>query len=102
MVVREMCHPTLSRRPVPLFNLSFRENGGGFDERKRSASPRGRGAGDLSGGALGTRARRATSDLRLVRERVGTLRQVVVRERGHVAVVWAAAALALFLLVRYG
>ncbi|MFS2293349.1 MAG: hypothetical protein FWJ90_11695 [Actinomadura sp.] len=48
------------------------------------------------------RARRATSDLRLVRARIGTLRQVVVRERGHVAVVWAAAALALFLLVRYG
>ncbi|XRQ16147.1 hypothetical protein ACN3XK_36350 [Actinomadura welshii] len=48
------------------------------------------------------RARRATSDLRLVRGRIGVLRQAVARERGHVAMVWGAAALALFVFVRYG
>ncbi|TDB96217.1 hypothetical protein [Actinomadura sp. 7K534] len=48
------------------------------------------------------RARRAVSDLRLSRQRITGLRQVVARERGHVAMIWAAAALALFLAIRYG
>ena len=47
------------------------------------------------------RARRAMSDLRLSRRRIVGLRQVAARERGHVAMIWAAA-LALFLVVRYG
>ncbi|MFG2091057.1 MULTISPECIES: hypothetical protein [unclassified Spirillospora] len=48
------------------------------------------------------RARRAVWDLRLSRRRIVGLRQAAARERGHVAMIWAVAALALFLAVRYG
>lgn len=48
------------------------------------------------------RARRAVSDLRLSRRRIGSLRQVAVRERGQVTVIAAVAGLTLYVAVRYG
>ncbi|GAA1825812.1 MULTISPECIES: hypothetical protein [Actinomadura] len=48
------------------------------------------------------RARRSVTDLRLSRRRTSTLRQTAARERGHVLVITAVAALAFFLAVRYG
>ncbi|WP_433469010.1 hypothetical protein ACQPZP_18280 [Spirillospora sp. CA-142024] len=48
------------------------------------------------------RARRAALDMRQSRRRAVTLRQTVVKERGQVMAITAVAALALFLVVRYG
>ncbi|GAA1875468.1 hypothetical protein [Actinomadura bangladeshensis] len=48
------------------------------------------------------RARRSVTDLRLSRRRTSTLRQTAARERGHVLMISAVAALAFFLAVRYG
>jgi hypothetical protein len=96
-----MCRPTLSVAPDPLFNLSCRGNGGGFMS----------GDGLLILGLVALavymgvhweRARRAASDMRLGRRRVVILRQTAAKERGHVFLVTAVAALALFLAVRYG
>ncbi|MCP9955809.1 hypothetical protein [Actinomadura madurae] len=48
------------------------------------------------------RARRAASDMRLVRRRAATLRHTVARERGQVMLVTTVASLALFVAIRYG
>lgn len=85
----------------PLFNVSFREYGGG----QMSGTIfllLGLAALAVYTGIHWERARRAVFDVRLGRKRVNSLRQTAAKERTHTALLVTGSMMVFFMIVKYG